>query len=166
VHVTWDLIMPQMVTDRRGFNTRYSQQWYKYRNCKSVGLIEKVKVTLVQSLRLCTGRTAHRRSRGIALLFHNYDTRRREGSASRPGRSLSPEKIRYPLYRRLGGPQGRCGQVQRISPPAGIRSLDRPARSQSIYGLSYPARVQLAVFINTKFIQRITVIYIKLQYTC
>jgi hypothetical protein len=40
-----------------------------------------------------------------------------EGSASRPGRSLSPGKIRYPLYRRLVGPQGRSGQVRKISPP-------------------------------------------------
>ena len=31
----------------------------------------KVKVTLVQALRLCTGRTAHRGSRGIALPFHD-----------------------------------------------------------------------------------------------
>jgi len=30
-----------------------------------------VKYTLVQALRLCTGRTAHRGSRGIALLFHD-----------------------------------------------------------------------------------------------
>jgi hypothetical protein len=30
----------------------------------------KVKVTLVQALRLCTALTAHTRSRGIALLFH------------------------------------------------------------------------------------------------
>ena len=117
MHVTWDLIMPQMVTDRRGFNTRYSQQWYKYRNCKSVGLIEKVKVTLVQSLRLCTGRTAHRGSRCLALLFHDHALEGGEGSASRPGRSLSPEKTRYPLYRRLGGPKGRSGQVRKISPP-------------------------------------------------
>jgi hypothetical protein len=29
----------------------------------------KVKVTLVQALRLCTGRTGHRGSKGIALLF-------------------------------------------------------------------------------------------------
>ena len=36
----------------------------------------KVKVTLVQALRLCTGRTAHRGSRGIAILFHNHGTRR------------------------------------------------------------------------------------------
>jgi len=32
---------------------------------------KKVKVTLVQVLRLCTGRTVHRGSRGIALLFHD-----------------------------------------------------------------------------------------------
>jgi len=32
---------------------------------------KKVKCTLVQALWLCTGRTAHRGSRGIALLFHN-----------------------------------------------------------------------------------------------
>jgi len=31
----------------------------------------KVKVTLVQALTLCTDRTAHRGSRGIALLFHD-----------------------------------------------------------------------------------------------
>jgi len=33
--------------------------------------VVKVKVTLVQALGLCTGRTAHRGSRGIALLFHD-----------------------------------------------------------------------------------------------
>ena len=69
--------------------------------------IVKVKVTLVQALRLCTDHTAHRGSRGIALLFHDHGTRRGEGSASRPGRSLPPGKTRYALYRRLGGPQGR-----------------------------------------------------------
>ena len=40
-----------------------------------------------------------------------------EGSASQLGRSLPPGKTRYPLYRRLGGPQGRSGQVRKISPP-------------------------------------------------
>jgi len=80
-------------------------------------LASNVTCTLVQSLRLCTGRAAHRGSRSIALLFLDHDTRRGEGSASRPGRSLSPGKIRYPLYRRLGGPQGRSGQMWRISPP-------------------------------------------------
>jgi len=80
----------------------------------------KVKCTLVQVLRLCTGRTAHRGSRGIALLFHDHGTRRGEGSALRPGRSLPPGKTWYPLYRRLGGPQGRPRQVRKISPPPGF----------------------------------------------
>jgi hypothetical protein len=30
---------------------------------------------------------------------------------------LLPGKARYPAYMRLGGPQGRSGQVQKISPP-------------------------------------------------
>ena len=36
----------------------------------------KVKCTLVQALGLCTGRTAHRGSRGIAVLFLDHGTRR------------------------------------------------------------------------------------------
>ena len=89
----------------------------------------KVKCTLVQALRLCTGCTAHRGSRGIALLFHDQRILEGgEGSASRPGRSLPPGTTRYPLYRRLGGLQGWSGQMRKISPPTGIRSPDRPVR--------------------------------------
>jgi hypothetical protein len=44
-----------------------------------------------------------------------------------------PGKTRYPLYRRLGGPQDRSGQGRKISAPTGIRSPDRPARSDSLY---------------------------------
>jgi hypothetical protein len=40
-----------------------------------------------------------------------------EWSAACPGRILPPGKTRYPLYRRLGGPQGQSGQVRKISPP-------------------------------------------------
>ena len=36
----------------------------------------KGKVHPVQALRLCTGRTAYRWSRGIALPFHDHGTRR------------------------------------------------------------------------------------------
>jgi hypothetical protein len=72
-------------------------------------------------------------------------TRRGEGSASRPGRSLPPGKNRYALYRRLGRPQGRSGQVRKISPHTGIQSSDRPARSQSLYRLSYPAHIMTCV---------------------
>jgi hypothetical protein len=62
-----------------------------------------------------------------------------ERSASRPSRTLPPGKTRYPLYRKLGGSQGRSGQAENLV-PTGIRSLDRPARSQSLYRLRYPAR--------------------------
>jgi hypothetical protein len=33
---------------------------------------------------------------------------------------LPLEKTRYPLYRKLGGPHGRSGQVRKISPPPGL----------------------------------------------
>jgi len=39
--------------------------------CSVYGDSKKVKCTLVQALRLCTGRTAHGGSRGIALLFYD-----------------------------------------------------------------------------------------------
>jgi hypothetical protein len=34
--------------------------------------------------------------------------------------ALLPRKTRYPLYRRLGGPQGRSGRVRKISPQPGF----------------------------------------------
>jgi hypothetical protein len=40
-----------------------------------------------------------------------------EWSAARPDRTLPPEKTRYPLYRRLGGPQGQSGQAKNSPPP-------------------------------------------------
>ena len=54
--------------------------------------------------------------------------------------ALPTLKTQYPLYRRLGGPQGRSGRVRKISPTpsTGIRSPDRPARSESPYRLSCP----------------------------
>jgi hypothetical protein len=38
---------------------------------------------------------------------------------------------------------------RKISPPTGIRSLDRPARSQSLYRLSYPAHLGI-IFVNNQ----------------
>jgi len=53
--------------------------------------------------------------------------------------ALLPGKTRHPLYMRLGGPQSWSGQVRKISPAPRIRAPDRPARSESLYRLSYPA---------------------------
>jgi len=40
---------------------------------------KELKCIVVQALMLCTGRTAHRGSRGIAVLFLDHGTRRGEG---------------------------------------------------------------------------------------
>jgi len=53
-----------------------------------------------------------------------------------PGRFTPGKETRYPLYRRLGGPQGRSGRVGN-SPITGIRSPDRPASCESLYRLSH-----------------------------
>jgi hypothetical protein len=44
-----------------------------------------------------------------------------EWSATRPGRTLPPGKTRYPLYRRLVGPQVQSGRAENLV-PTGIRS--------------------------------------------
>jgi hypothetical protein len=45
------------------------------------------------------------------------------------------KELRYPLHRKLGGPQYR--PVVKISRPTGVRTPNRRARSQSLYRLSY-----------------------------
>jgi len=44
-----------------------------------------------------------------------------EWSAARPGHTLPPGKTRYPLYRRLGGPQDQSGRAENLV-STGIRS--------------------------------------------
>ena len=69
---------------------------------------------------------AQRVGRCITLLFHDHSsmTAELEGgewSAARPGRTLPPEKTRYPFYRRLGGSEGWSGRAENLV-PTGIRS--------------------------------------------
>ena len=90
----------------------------------------KVKVIKEQAMK------AQKGSRSIVLLF-NLGARYGGWSTPRPGRLTSGKETRCPLYRRMGGPQGRSGRVRKISPPTGIRSPDRPAHSESLYRLSY-----------------------------
>ena len=98
-------------------------QGTKHRTAKcveNVTWVGKGKVHPCTGTDLCTGRTAHRGSRGIALPFHDHGTRRGWGVSVTPRPLFTPGKTRYPLYRRLGGPQGRSGQVRKISPPPGF----------------------------------------------
>jgi hypothetical protein len=83
-------------------------------------IYKKVKCTLVQALRLCTGRTAHRGRGGIALPFHDHGTRRGWGVSVTHRPLSTPGKARYPFCKRRGRPQGRSGQVRKISSTPGF----------------------------------------------
>ena len=72
----------------------------------------KVKCTLVQALRLCTVSTAHRGSRGIALLILDQDTRRGWGVSVTPRPLFTPGKDPVPIVQEAGwapGPVSRMG---------------------------------------------------------
>ena len=90
---------------------------------------------------------AQRVGRSIALLFHERGTRRGEWSAARPGRTLPPVKTRYPLYRRLCGPQGRSGRAENLAPP-GFNTRTVHPLAQSLYRLSYPAHIYHCTTLN------------------
>ena len=51
--------------------------------------------------------------------------------------ALPPGMTRYPLYRRLGRPQGRSGRVLKISPPPGfdLRTVQLVASRYTDYGI-------------------------------
>ena len=75
----------------------------------------KVKLTLVQALRFCRGRTAHRGSRGITLLFLDLGTRRRVR-----GQRHAPAAL-YPLER----PGTHC-KGGWVGPRAGMDRCGKP----------------------------------------
>ena len=105
--------------------TAFLYLWWKFHSAH----VNKVKWTLVQALRLCTGRTAHRGSRGIALHFLDHGTRKGWGVSVTPRPLFTPGKDPVSIVQGLGGPQGRSGQVRKISPPPGFdpRTVQRVA---------------------------------------
>ena len=99
----------------------------------------KVKVTLVQALRLCTGRTAHRGSRGIALPFLDHGTRMGSGISVTPQPLFTPEKNPVPIVQEAGWASGPVWTGAENLAPTGIRSPDHPVCSHSLYRLCYPS---------------------------
>jgi hypothetical protein len=97
-----------------------------------------IKCTLVQTLSLCTGRTAQRGSRGIAPPFHDHGTRRGWGVSVTPRSLSTPGKDPVPTVQEAGWAPGPVWTRAENLAPTGIRSPDCPARSQSLYRLSYP----------------------------
>ena len=93
------------------------------RSPKLLNLVKvKVKCTLVQALRLCTGRTAHRGSRGIALLFHNLGARRGWGVSVTPWPLFTPGKDSVPIVQEAGWAPGPVWTGAENLAPTGIRS--------------------------------------------
>ena len=54
--------------------------------------------------------------------------------------ALPPGKTRYPVCRRLGGPQGQSGEVQKILPPPGFnpRMIQPVASRYTDYAIPAP----------------------------
>jgi len=57
--------------------------------------------------------------------------------------ALRSGKTRYPLYRRLGGHQGRSGRVWKISPPPGFDPRTVPTLASRYTDWAIPARLKL-----------------------
>ena len=105
-----------MITAKRSQSTSRSTDNKIQLNRLTSRLKGKVKCTLVRSLRLCTGRTAHRGSRGIALPFHDHGTRKGWVVSVTPRPLFTPRKTWY----HCTGPRGRYGQMRKISLPPGF----------------------------------------------
>jgi hypothetical protein len=63
--------------------------------------------------------------------------------------ALLPGKTRYPLYRRLGGPQGRSGRLRKITPPPGFDPRTVQVLARRYTDRAIPAHLSL---IKHKFI--------------
>jgi hypothetical protein len=77
--------------------------------------------------------TACRGSRGIALLFHDHGTRRGWGLSVTPQPLFTPMKDPVPLVQEAGWAPGSVWTGAENLATTGIRSPDRPVRSQSLY---------------------------------
>jgi hypothetical protein len=79
---------------------------------------KEVTVTPVRALRLCTGRTAHSGSRGIALPFHDHGTRRVWGVSVTPRPLFNPGKDPVPIVQEAGWAPGPVWtDAENLAPP-------------------------------------------------
>ena len=80
--------------------------------------VKYVKCTLVQSLRLYTGRTAHRGSRGIALPFHEDGTIKEVRVKCHAPAALYPGKDPVPIVQEAGWTPGPIWTgAENLTPP-------------------------------------------------
>jgi hypothetical protein len=63
--------------------------------------------------------------------------------------ALPPGMTWYPLYKRLGGPQGRSGRLQKISPPPGFdpRTVHPVASCYTNYTIQAHSNITVIILI-------------------
>ena len=94
----------------------------------------------MQALRLYRGRTARRGSGSIVIVFLDHGTRRWWKVNVTPRPLFTPKKDPVPLVQEVGWDPGPVWTGAENLDSTGIQSPDRPARSQSLHRLRYPAR--------------------------
>ena len=124
----------------------------------------KLNCTLVQALRLCTGHTAHRGSRGIALPFHDHGTRRGWGISVTLWLLFTLGKDPVPIVQEAGWAPGPVWTGAENFASTGIRSPDHPARSESLYRLNYPAHWIHGRLVKISMLPSVSVIYHRIDH--
>ena len=71
-----------------------------------------------------------------------------EWSAARAGRTLPPGKNLYPLYRRLGGSQGRSGQAENPVPTRIRSRAVQPVVSRYTDWATRPTVLEVRMFLS------------------
>ena len=116
--------------------------------------------THVQALRLCTARTAHRGSRGIALSFHDHGARRGWGVSVMPRTLFTPGKDPIYIVQKTGWVPGPVWTGAENLASTGFRSPDRPARSTVAIPTELPGPHWWLVDILIKNCRKIAVTFV------
>jgi hypothetical protein len=90
------------------YNTEYTISTFLARTASTAGTLPY------------TCRKVHTRTGGLEVYLYSFFNPVARWSTPRSCRSLHSGKTRYPLYRWLGGPQGRFGRVRKTSLPPGF----------------------------------------------
>jgi len=103
--------------------------------------------SLVEALRLCIGRTAHRGSRGIALFFHDHSTRRGWGASVTPRPLFNPEKGPVPIVQEAGWAPGPVWTgADNLAPPGFDPRTVQPVASRYTVYATQPTNARLLTF--------------------
>ena len=118
-----------------------------------------VKCNFLQALRLCTGRTAHRGSRGMALLFLDHGTRRGWGVIVTPRPLFTPWKDPVPIVQEAGwAPESVWTGAENLDPPPGFdpRTFQPVASRYADWPTRLATKIELSEFTDKKALWIVT----------